>query len=147
MSKYGLSSGKLFYDKEILLLKQNDFKRYFKQYNICRKPDEAYVVKYTDTTIKRDLFIIEKKNQNVNGSVSDKLLTGPAFIEYYTQILENEYNIFFIYTVSKFLQDRLNSDNQQFKFIKSYCIRHNIKFLYGDEPDYFETLNKLLDIK
>ncbi len=55
---------------------KNSFKLYFeKEFKIItyRQPDEAYLIKQDDKYI---LKILEKKNQNVEGSVEDKLKTG-----------------------------------------------------------------------
>ncbi len=64
----------------IIYFKKNSFKLYFeKEFNIItyRQPDEAYLIK---SKINNDnnyiLKILEKKNQNVDGSVEDKLKTG-----------------------------------------------------------------------
>ena len=61
---------------KIIYLTQSGFKLYFKEYyniNIYKQPDEAFVI-YSDD--KFYIKILEKKNQNVEGSVEDKLKTG-----------------------------------------------------------------------
>ena len=61
---------------ETYYFQQNEFNKFIKKnYNIqiYKKPDEALIIK-KDNTI--NIKIIEKKNQNVAGSVEDKLKTG-----------------------------------------------------------------------
>lgn len=66
-------------NKKITCIKQQDFINYMKiKYNIMsyRKPDEAYIIEHDN---KKILLILEKKNQNVNGSVDIKLWASPSF--------------------------------------------------------------------
>jgi len=87
---------------------KNDNCKFFKQnYSLeldwCRTPDEAYIIN------DKKLIIIEKKNQNVNGSVEDKLWTGPIFKEEYEIIFKDIFEIQYIYCVSSFLQEKIES--------------------------------------
>ena len=66
-------------DKTIVFVSQNGLKKYMKhKYNIdlFRWPDEAYIIEYN--TGKKIIKILEKKEQNVCGSVETKLWSGPS---------------------------------------------------------------------
>jgi hypothetical protein len=123
---------------------KNSFKLYFeKEFKIItyRQPDEAYLIKQDNNYI---LKILEKKNQNVEGSVEDKLKTG-AFnrreYELMVNIHENiKFTVIYSFCVSKFLQDKLESDNQKYKNIKKIMEEDRIGLLYGDNDDYIDKL-------
>jgi hypothetical protein len=62
-------------NKKIIFLEQNGFKKYMlKVYNkvIRRAPDEAFLIEEKDKEYKI-IKILEKKNQNCEGSVFDKI--------------------------------------------------------------------------
>jgi hypothetical protein len=127
----------------IIYLKKNSFKLYFqKEFNIItyRQPDEAYLIKNDNKYI---LKILEKKNQNVEGSVEEKLKTG-AFNrrEYELMINNTEYNFSVVYCfcVSKFLQNKLESDNIKYKNIKKIMEEDKVGLLYGDDDNYIDKL-------
>lgn len=145
--KYGYHSGNIYTNKKITFVKQNNFKKLFIENKICRNPDEAYIIEYNDKVKrKNDIIIIEKKNQNVAGSVDDKLLTGPGFVNYYNLAFNNMYNIKYIYVVNNYLKEKfMNIDNIKFQHIKKYCDEHNINILYGDDDNYFNNLNNIIN--
>ena len=132
----------------IIYFKKNSFKLYFeKEFNIItyRQPDEAYLIKINDYN-NFFLKILEKKNQNVDGSVEDKLKTG-AFnrreYELMINIHENiKFKIIYYFCISKFLQQKLESDNIKYKNIKKIMEEDNIGVLYGDEDNYQDKLCK-----
>ncbi len=122
---------------------KNSFKLYFeKEFNIItyRQPDEAYLIK---TDNKYILKILEKKNQNVEGSVEEKLKTG-AFNrrEYELMVNNTEYNFTVVYCfcVSKFLENKLESDNIKYKNIKKIMEEDKVGLLYGDNDNYIDKL-------
>lgn len=123
--------------------KQKIFNYYIKQnYSLeldwCRTPDEAYIIN------DKKLIIIEKKNQNVNGSVEDKLWTGPIFKEEYEIIFKDIFEIQYIYCVSSFLQKKIESTIPKYLILNRILKKNNIIVLYGDDEDYFEKLNIIL---
>lgn len=124
---------------------KNGFKLYFeKEFNIItyRQPDEAYLIKKDDKYI---LKILEKKNQNVDGSVEDKLKTG-AFNRREYELMVNihteyKFTIEYYFCVSKFLQDKLElNQNIKYKNIKKIMMEDKIGLLYGDNEDYIDKL-------
>lgn len=127
-------------DKTIIYCTQHGLKAYMKQeYNVLlkRNPDEAYLIKYN--TGKNVLKILEKKEQNVSGSVSDKLYGGLGIrVADYEMPLGNQFHIIYAYCVNAFLKKEYNKNEGLIKF----NMMHNINMLYGDDADYFETLDK-----
>ena len=130
----------------IIYFKKNSFKLYFeKEFNfqssaIYRQPDEAYLIKINNEYI---LKILEKKNQNVEGSVEDKLKTGAFNRREYELMVNNDthkFKIGYCFCVSKFLQDKLESDNIKYKNIKKIMEEDKIELLYGDNDNYMNKL-------
>jgi hypothetical protein len=133
----------------IIYFKKNGFKLYFeKEFNIIthRQPDEAYLIKHSDNNYT--LKILEKKNQNVEGSVEDKLKTGAFNRREYEMMLnihDNfKFNIIYAFCVSKFLQNKLEVTQKvhNIKYINMMKImkEDNIEVLYGDGDNYQDKL-------
>ena len=132
-------------DKEIIYFTKGGFKMYFREnFDICtyKEPDEGYLI------IKNDnyyLKILEKKNQNVSGSVEEKLKTGD-FVrqEYELMINDNskkiKFDVSFAFCVSKYLQDKLTSDIPKYININKIMKKQNIEIFYGEENYYFDKL-------
>ena len=64
------------------------------KYNIkiFRCPDEAYIIEYN--TGKIEIKILEKKTQNVSGSVETKLWASPSLKREYQLLLGDKFNIY-----------------------------------------------------
>jgi hypothetical protein len=117
----------------VAFLTQGALKAYIKQTfkkDVTRKPDEAYLVKRDDGHVLR---ILEKKNQNGAGSVSDKLLNGPSFIEYYEWALGGGFKVEYAYCLSPFLEELYKKD----AFLQHFYTKHNIKVFFSSDPEYF----------
>lgn len=131
--------------QSIIYMKQSGFKTYInknidKTISIYRNPDEAYLIKLKNN--KYHLKIIEKKNQNVDGSVEDKLKTGSFNREEYILMFENfkDITIDYSFCVSEFLEKKLESDEIKYLNIKKINEKHNIKTFYGNNTNYFDKL-------
>ena len=101
---------KIFKDKTIVFVSQNGLKMYMKnKYNIIlfRCPDEAYIIEHN--TGKKVIKILEKKNQNVEGSTETKLWSGPSLKREYELVLGNEFEVHYGFCVSEFLKKKLTS--------------------------------------
>lgn len=131
--------------RKIIYFTKKGFKIYFREnFDMCtyKEPDEAYLIIKDN---KYHLKILEKKNQNVEGSVEEKLKTG-NFVkqEYELMINDNNKNInlevSFAFCVSKFLQNKLASDIPKYININKIMKRENIQLFYGDDDDYFQKL-------
>ena len=117
----------------VVFLTQGTLKAYIKQEfskNVNRNPDEAYLVKKPDGHVLR---ILEKKNQNGAGSVSDKLLNGPSFVEYYEWALGEGFKVEYAYCLSPFLEELYKKD----AFLQHFYTKHNIKVFFSSDPEYF----------
>lgn len=141
-SKNGYYLFKNFGGKKITFVSQSGLKDYMKYkygMELFRCPDEAYIIEYVDG--KNKLLILEKKEQNVDGSVDTKLLAGPTFKEEYKEALDNKFEVEYAFCVSKFLQDKIMSNEKKYIIFNKLMERHNISILFGDDENYFETFD------
>jgi hypothetical protein len=108
-NKYGY----YFENNNIIYLTQSGLKLYIKlkfNINIYKHPDEAFIIFKNNNYY---LKILEKKNQNVDGSVEDKLKTGKFNSREYEKMLNNtKYNfiISYAFCINKFLQEKFESN-------------------------------------
>jgi hypothetical protein len=135
----------------VLYLKQGGFKEFIKKefdINVYRNPDEAFIIKTNDIY---HIKIIEKKNQNVDGSVEDKLKTGSFNREEYEMMFDVDevkkklgdkikIKISYSFCVSEFLEKKLESQEIKYVNLKKINDKHNIKIFYGNRTDYFEKI-------
>jgi hypothetical protein len=136
---------KVFEDKTIVFVSQHGLKKYMKnKYNIqlFRCPDEAYITEYKIG--KTVLKILEKKEQHVEGSVETKLLAGPSFKREYELILGENFEVHYAFCLNNFLKIKMTSDNQKYIILNQILRESNINVLFGDDENYFETLDNLL---
>jgi hypothetical protein len=123
--------------KELIFMKQAGLRKYLEKFmekTTCFNPDEAYLWKNGDSYTLR---IIEKKNQNVAGSVDTKLLAGPTIQKVYAH--ELGFEVQYAFCVSKFLDDTITSCRWQSK--RKALHDEGITFLFGDNDDYFTQLD------
>jgi hypothetical protein len=145
-SKNGYCLVKKFEDKIVTFVSQSGLKTYIKQkYNIelYRHPDEAYISEYNSG--RKVLKILEKKEQNVEGSVEDKLMNGTTFKRAYELDLGGKFEVFYGYCVNEFLQKKLCSNKQKYITLNKIFIENNISVLFGDDENYFETFDNWLN--
>ena len=106
---------------------------------MCRHPDEAYLFRNGD---KYTLKILEKKNQNTSGSVDTKLMTARDFIEEYEDSIEDpNFTVHYAFCVSDFLKKDYTSDKKKWVLLRGRHKKYGIMVLFGDDPDYYETLD------
>jgi hypothetical protein len=142
-TKYGYFFEFINKNYKIIYLTQTGFKLYFKKYfniDTYKCPDEAFLIFHNGNIY---LKILEKKNQNVNGSVEDKLKTGKFNKTEYEKMLNItniNFNVNYAFCVSNFLQLKLQS--KQIKYINMVKIMNedNIKIFFGDEINYYNLL-------
>jgi hypothetical protein len=129
-------------DESITYLTQSGLKLYFAHLfnnkDICREPDEAYLFRNGD---KYTLKILEKKNQNTEGSVDTKLLAGKGFIDEYEFILGPNFTVKYAFCISEFLKKDYISDRKKNQALRHINQKYGIDVLYGDDENYFETLD------
>ena len=130
-------------DESITYLTQSGLRLYFAHFfnnkDICRKPDEAYLFRNGD---KYTLKILEKKNQNTDGSVDTKLLAGKGFIDEYEIILGPNFTVKYAFCLSEFLKKDYISDCKKSQALRRINEKYGIAVLYGDDENYFDTLDE-----
>lgn len=139
---YDYYLSKSFEDKTIVFVLQNGLKMYMKnKYNIelFRCPDEAYIIEYN--TGKKVIKILEKKEQNVEGSVETKLWSGPSLKREYELVLGEQFEVHYGFCVSEFLKKKLISDEKKYTILNTIFNENSIIVLFGDDENYFETFD------
>lgn len=139
-SKHGYYLYQNIDNNKIIYLSQNGLKLYIKQnFNIelFRCPDEAYIIKKDEKYI---IKILEKKAQYVEGSVETKLWSGPSLKREYEIILGKDFTVEYAFCVSKFLQEKINSNIEKYKILKQILNESNIPIFYGEDTDYFDII-------
>jgi hypothetical protein len=133
---------KTFEDKTVVNVSQEGLKKYCKnKYNIeiIRKPDEAYIIEYTNGV--KVIKILEKKEQNVEGSVETKLWAGLALKREYELVLGTEFKVVYGFCVNKFLQNKFVSGDKKYMILNQILQENNIAVLFGEDENYFQTLD------
>jgi len=133
---------KNFEDKNIIFVLQNALKKIMKlKYNVelFRCPDEAYIIEYNNG--KKIIKILEKKEQNVEGSVETKLWSGPSLKREYELILGNGFEVHYCFCVNNFLKNKLTSNEKKYMILNTILNESNIPILFGDDDNYFELLD------
>jgi hypothetical protein len=139
---YDYYLSKIFENKTVVFVLQNGLKIYMKnKYNIdlFRYPDEAYIIEYTSG--RKVIKILEKKEQNVEGSVETKLWSGPSLKREYELVLGGEFEVFYGFCVSEFLKNKLISNEKKYTILNTIFKETNIAVLFGDDENYFETFD------
>ena len=141
-TKYGFYLEKITSPTEsIIYLTQGGLKAYFAHFfkkEMCRSPDEAYLFQNGD---KYTLKILEKKNQNTAGSVDTKLLAGRGFIDEYEFLLGDNFTVRYAFCISAFLKKDYIASSAKSRALRHINQKYGIAVLYGDDDDYFETLD------
>jgi hypothetical protein len=109
---------------------------------MCRSPDEAYLFEKDGTfTLK----ILEKKFQNGPGSVDTKLLAGGGFIQEYEYLLGEKFTVNYAFCISDYLKkNNYEAEDAKSRALRYVLTKNGIAVLFGDDDDYFETLDKWL---
>jgi len=134
---------KTFPDKIITFVIQYGLKTYMKyKYNIelFRCPDEAYIIEYHNPD-KKVIKILEKKEQNVEGSVETKLWSGPSLKREYELVLGSDFEVNYCLCINLYLQNLLVSNNKKYLTLNKILSENKIDILFGDDENYFEMIN------
>jgi hypothetical protein len=145
-----MQGGKFSYYMEkdgVVFMTKGGLKTYMKEkfgVEIFREPDEAYLIKRPARYV---LKIIEKKNQNTDGSVDTKLLAGPGFLAEYAWSLKDattRIDVEYAFCVSNFLKEKVTSEKPKWQALRDINKKYGIAVLFGDDEDYFEKLDEWL---
>jgi len=137
---YDYYLSKTFEDKTIVFVLQNGLKSYMKnkyKIELFRCPDEAYIIEYTSG--RKVIKILEKKEQNRDGSVETKLWAGPSLKREYELVLGSDFEVFYGFCVSEFLKNKIVSNTKKYTTLNTIFNENNIVVLFGDDENYFET--------
>ena len=129
-------------DKTTVFVLQNGLKMYMKtKYDIelFRCPDEAYIIEYASG--RKVIKILEKKEQNVEGSVETKLWSGPSLKREYEIVLGPDFEVCYGFCVSEFLKKKLVSNEKKYTVLRTILGENNIAVLFGDDEGYFDTFD------
>lgn len=140
---YDYYLSKIYEDKTVVFVLQNGLKKYMKgKYNIdlFRCPDEAYIIEYN--TGKKIIKILEKKEQNVEGSVETKLWSGPSLKREYELVLGSDFEVYYGFCVSDFLKKKMVSTEPKYIILNQILKESNLDVLFGDDEDYFQRLDQ-----
>lgn len=125
---------------------QSGLKLYMKKMHnidLFRCPDEAYIFEYENGTT--EIKILEKKEQNVQGSVETKLWSGPSLKREYELVLGDNFKVSYGFCVSSFLKNKIESQEKKYKVLLQILNESNIQVLYGDDEDYFIKLDEWIN--
>ncbi len=145
---------KKFDEKEILYFSQQNFKKYFQEVfdiDFFNLPDEAYLINYFDG--KKELRIIEMKNQNCEGSVEQKLLCGNSIKKIYENIIQekfdlldkvNPFTVYYAFSISKFLSEKFYT-KKKYKLWKKIIEEDDIIIFHPEyDDDFIDKIEKWL---
>lgn len=93
----------------------------------CKNPDECYI----DETSK-NMFIIEKKFQNVGGSVCEKIQTPDFKIWQYSRTFPT-YSIVYVYCLSDWFKENCKAELEYLEYKK-------IPIFWGNDVNYKENI-------
>lgn len=93
----------------------------------CKNPDECFIDENSKT-----MFIIEKKFQQVTGSVCEKI-QSPDFKIWQYQRTFADYNIVYIYCLSEWFKDNCKAEIEYLQYKK-------IPIFWGNSPTYKEDM-------
>jgi hypothetical protein len=137
---------KIMEEYSIVFVEQGDLQKYMNHvYNVemFRYPDEAYIIEYNNG--RKIIKILEKKEQNTEGSVETKLWSGPSLKREYELVLDGLFEVEYCFCVSTFLQKKMLSDDKKYIILNTILQESNIPVLFGDDEKYFELLDNWIN--
>ena len=135
---------KTVHNTQILFFKQRELNKYLNRKfskQIFRIPDHAILV--LDENNKPHLTIIEIKNQNVSGSVDEKLWAGVAIKKNYQYWLR-DFKIDYVFILSTFLYNLVELNNKKYTGLKHILQSENILYFHGNSKTHNIDMYKLI---
>ena len=93
----------------------------------CKNPDECYIDKFN-----KNIFVIEKKFQQCNGSVCEKIQTPDFKLWQYKRTFPS-FNIVYIYCLSEWFKENCKAEIE-------YLIYKKIPFFWGLDSKYKDDI-------
>ena len=93
----------------------------------CIRPDECYIDEFN-----KNIFIIEKKFQQTNGSTCEKIQTPKFKIWQYSRTFP-QYNIVYIYCLCEWFKTNCKAEIEYLDFM-------NIPYFWGNDDTYKENI-------
>jgi hypothetical protein len=119
-------------------MQQNVFRQYMKKKyseTVIRVPDEVVIVEKEGR--KPVLFVIEIKNQNVEGSVETKLWACDGLKYEYEYLYFDIFDVEYCIVVNDFLKNKFeDKENTKYQILRSYYEKRQIKLFYGESEKY-----------
>ena len=124
------SKGELFYKLK------NDVDYNVKKGHGCKSPDECYIDEEN-----KIVFDIEKKFQQVNGSVCEKIQTADFKRKNISKVLGNKYKIVYIYCLSDWFKDNCKAELE-------YLEEIGVPVFWGNDENYkSDIINFIVNYK
>lgn len=145
-AKHGFTLTKKHEDKRISFVSQYGLKPCMKRkykLDMVRNPDEAYLIEYDNG--RKVLKILEKKAQHRAGSVETKLWASVALKREYELVLGAGFELQYGLCVNAYFQKKLQSTIKKYTILFDILRENNIAVLFGDEANYFETLDQWIE--
>jgi hypothetical protein len=141
-NKYGYYLSKKTDCTEIVFVLQGGLVDYMKaefEIELFRNPDEAYIIKTPGkpTVIK----ILEKKNQNVQGSVETKLWAAVALKREYELVCGENFEIEYAFCLNDWFKQQ---KSDKYIYLHMILEENEIDVYYADDS-YFENLDKWIN--
>lgn len=111
--------------------KNNKLNKLIPKAHGCKHPDECYINEKS-----KIIFIIEKKFQKVGGSVCEKIQTSDFKVWHYQRTFP-DYNIIYIYCLSKWFEENCKAELQ-------YLKHKNVPVFFGHKKDYQKDIISFL---
>ena len=139
--KNGSGTSRIMVKDTVTLMMKKGLGKHMKEkfnVNISREPDESYLVRNSAGYV---LKILEKKNQNGSGSVEDKLLAAPGFLDEYAYYLKDvgvPIKVEYAFCLSNYFK----SDAPKWQAFRHHAKKYGIPVFYGEDEDYFQKLDE-----
>lgn len=109
---------------------------------IHKQPDEAYIV---HDPLGVRLYIVEKKFQNVCGSVEEKLLACDGIKRMYSNVVGNVMSVHYIFCLSAYFKKMFtDTPSAKSKLVEKIITEYGVEILYGEDPGYLHQLESLI---
>jgi len=105
-------------------LLQDEIRTDINQAHGCKSPDECYI-----DFKNNNIFIIEKKFQQVGGSVCEKIQTPDFKMWQYNRLFDSQFKICYMYCLSSWFETNCRAELEYLEY-------KDIPYFFGDRADY-----------